>query len=342
MKSHYKLVAVFFTILFFVFLAADEFYGGQNSFSIFIKVIALIGLAFTVIRWSIHHHETDSKIVINSNPKEPEPITPVQVEYPTPVTTSDTEKEVPMVEESFKEVSITREEKMITLETEEPIRNILELLRADMTTEMNISNLVDLGEKYFVDISLDETAELLESVSEDEKTVGIWLLINKFRKGSLETKKEIFNFYNSHKKSLTNWNLVDLGARNILGEYTLIEESQRTTARQLASSNSVWDRRSLVMSTHPYIDQGKATYVFSIVELLINDREELVQNAIGWVLKELYKKYPDDVTQFIKEHLSRLSKQAVRIGTERMSKEERKPLLRGELSSIQSRALTVV
>lgn len=416
MKSHYKLVALFSTILFFSFLVADFTSGVQTTFSVFMKLAALAGVLYGMVKASIEKHKLATVVVVTPS-AAPQPtvivapaapvtqtiVQPVMVEQMLPqqplvepivvtpqpamrvepiiverkveapieapkvvqqtieqniqvvVQTPKAEPKVEKVEapkmEVVKEVIKVEAPKpapapapvvVVVKAPEAPKVNLVEEMRALLTPGMNISDILKLAEQYYPDVNLKQVNELLSSESDEQKTLALWLLINRFKKASAGAKREIFNFYITHRKHVNNWNLVDLGARNVVGEYLLTDSAEEATLKKFADNESVWDRRTLVMSTHPFIAQSKNDYVFSVLELLIADQEDLIQSSLGWVLKELYKQDPNQAVSFIQQNFVRLSKQAIRIGTERMAKEERKPYLRGEIPLTQSLMTSIV
>lgn len=409
MKSNYKLVALFSTILFFSFLVADFTSGVQTGFSVFMKLAALAGVLYGMVQASIEKHKP--VVVVAQAPAAPQPVVvvapvapapqsvvvqaPVMVEQMLPqqplvepivVTPQPTAERVePIVVQEKVEVQQVTPQKIeqkievviqapkaevpkptpasepapvkaevvkevikevIKAEApkapEPPKTNLVEVMRALLTPGMNISDILKLAEQYYPEVNLKQVNELLSSESDEQKTLALWLLINRFKKASPGAKREIFNFYITHRKHVNNWNLVDLGARNIVGEYLLTDSKEEEVIKKFADNESVWDRRTLVMSTHPFIAQSKHEYVFSVMELLIADQEDLIQSSIGWVLKELYKQDANQALNFIQQNFSKLSKQAIRIGTERMAKEERKPYLRGEIPLTQSMMTSIV
>lgn len=198
---------------------------------------------------------------------------------------------------------------------------------------VNIADIVRLAEEYHPHLNTTDIKTLLASNVHDERIVGLWVLINKYQASTNGEQADLFDFYFENRDDIRNWNTVDLAARNIVGIHLKQnQERQEEIHRALLASDSLWDKRTLIMSTDPFIEAGDTHYTFNTISLLLNKDIELIQSGIGWVLKESYKYSPEETEHFIKEKFLHLSKQAIRIGTERMEKETRKAFLRGEIS----------
>ncbi len=200
---------------------------------------------------------------------------------------------------------------------------------------VNIADIVKISSEYAKDVTLADIAELVDSEVHDERIIAIWLLINSYKASSTENKQAIYDFYLQNRTSVDNWDMVDLAARNIIGTHIVENTSHKVISDELINSGSVWDKRTAVMSAHPLVLAGDLGYGFSVAERLIDCPEELVQSSLGWVLKEAYKQDAQATEGFIKSHFQSLSKQAIRIGTERMEKNYRKAFLRGEFEPVR-------
>ena len=193
---------------------------------------------------------------------------------------------------------------------------------------VNIAKIVQLSEEHHGSLSLQHVSRLLESDVHEHRIVGVWVLVQKY-KHATDEKRAIVDFYLNHRNRIDNWDMTDLAARNIIGAYVHEEQSSDVLA-QLLDSESLWDKRSALMATHTAISEGDVSLALFVAEKVKDIQDELVQSAIGWVLKEIFKEDKERSVVFMREHFSSLSKQAIRIGTERMEKESRKAFLRGE------------
>ncbi|GEN70513.1 DNA alkylation repair protein [Chryseobacterium lathyri] len=120
------------------------------------------------------------------------------------------------------------------------------------------------------------------------------------KKTSEEKKKELFDLYLQRHDRLNNWDFVDRGARNIIGNY-LIDKS-RNILYQLAESENPWERRTAVVSTHAFIRKNDVEDTFKIAEILVHDPHELVNKAVGSWIREAGKKNPKRLYDFLDQY----------------------------------------
>ena len=101
-----------------------------------------------------------------------------------------------------------------------------------------------LSAKY-CELSLSEIQELLLSRIHEYRLTSLLILIKRYNKSDDGGKEEIFNFYLKNTKNIDNWDLVDLSAPNIIGDYLL--DKERSILFRLAKSSNLWKRRIAVL-----------------------------------------------------------------------------------------------
>jgi 3-methyladenine DNA glycosylase AlkD len=82
---------------------------------------------------------------------------------------------------------------------------------------------------------------------------------------------------------INNWDLVDLGCLYMTGSYLF--EKPRTILYKLAKSKIIWERRTAILSSCYLIRKGDIDDTFKIAEMLVNDKEDLIHKATGWMLR---------------------------------------------------------
>ena len=135
--------------------------------------------------------------------------------------------------------------------------------------------------------------------------------------------KAIVDFYLKHIDRVNNWDLVDCSAPQILGQYyrTYGGEAKLYT---LAKSRSLWRRRIAIVSTFAFIRAGELTHTLAIAELLMNDTEDLIHKATGWMLREVGKQDKRVLEQFLHAHAAHMPRTCLRYAIERFPEGERK------------------
>lgn len=166
--------------------------------------------------------------------------------------------------------------------------------------------------KKFVDLSLPAVKELLYSKFHEERLCALLLLVEKFKKTDEKERKNIFDFYIKNAKQANNWDLVDLSAPKIVGEYLL--DKPKDILYKFAISKNLWEKRIAIVSTYTFIKNKKLNDTFKIAEILMNDKHDLIHKAVGWMLREAGKVSMKDEEKFLQKHLPQSNKQSILTG----------------------------
>lgn len=183
--------------------------------------------------------------------------------------------------------------------------------------------------KKYIDMLLVEVDELIKSKIHEERLVAVFILVEKFQKGNEKEKKEICKFYLNHTKNINNWDLVDLSAPKILGEYLCqgrsLKKSQRTVLLKLAKSKNLWERRIAILATFQFIYNGEYEWTFKIVKIFLKDKHDLIHKACGWMLREVGKRVSGEkLEEFLKENVKIMPRTMLRYAIERLPETKRK------------------
>ena len=179
--------------------------------------------------------------------------------------------------------------------------------------------------KKYTDLSLNDLQELLNSEIHEHRFTALVILISKYRKAEESSKKEIFDFYLRNTKNINNWDLVDLSAPRIIGDYLLNKD--RTTLFKLARSNILWERRISILSTFTFIDNCDFEDALSISELLLHDEHDLIHKAVGWALREIGKRDQNVEEKFLTKHHPNVPRTMLRYAVEKFDEKKRKKYL---------------
>jgi len=179
--------------------------------------------------------------------------------------------------------------------------------------------------KKYTDLSLNDLQELLNSEIHEHRFTALVILISKYRKAEESSKKEIFDFYLRNTKNINNWDLVDLSAPRIIGDYLLNKD--RTTLFKLARSNILWERRISILSTFTFIDNCDFEDALSISELLLHDEHDLIHKAVGWALREIGKRDQNVEEKFLTKHYPNVPRTMLRYAVEKFDEKKRKKYL---------------
>jgi 3-methyladenine DNA glycosylase AlkD len=183
----------------------------------------------------------------------------------------------------------------------------------------------------YKDLPLTEIAKLTNSDIHEVRLCGLIILTNQFKKSrDINEKKKFFNFYLKELKAgnVNNWDLVDVTAPT-LGEYLLQLEDPMTVLNKLAKSKSLWERRVSVVFTFAFLRAGDLEPTYEMAERHLGDKHDLMHKAVGWLLREMGKRDPSLLRNFLKEHCHEMPRTALRYSIEKFSESERQRWLKG-------------
>ncbi len=183
-----------------------------------------------------------------------------------------------------------------------------------------------IAKKYLKKISLKEAGEILKSKIHEERLLALHILVYKYEKSGGIVQKEIFNFYLKNLIYINNWDLVDTSASYIVGNYLFnFERKNISLLLKLAKSKNLWAKRIAIVSCFYFIKQKSAKEILEIAELVKNDKHDLLQKALGWMLREVYKNIDESfVRKFLQENIKILPRTTLRYSIEKMDLQERK------------------
>ena len=157
------------------------------------------------------------------------------------------------------------------------------------------------------------------------------LLVRIFQRGDEKTRKRIFVLYLKSIKLINNWDLVDMSAEHIIGGWLSDKPSARKLVlTRLAKSESLWERRIAILATFHYIKKGDVAETLRIAKLLLKNEEDLIQKAVGWMLREVGKRVSErEEEAFLKRHYRDMPRTMLRYAIERFAEPKRKRYLAG-------------
>ena len=177
--------------------------------------------------------------------------------------------------------------------------------------------------KEYGSLKLKDVAKLLRSKIHEERLTALLIMVNKFQAG--EEKEKIYRLYLKTIKYINNWDLVDLSADKIVGDYLL--NKPKSILYKLAKSKNVWERRIAIMSTFNFIKNNKFEETLKIARTFLNDEHDLIHKAAGWMLREIGKRDLKTEEKFIKKYCKKMPRTMLRYAVERFPVKKRKQYL---------------
>ncbi|MBR5299569.1 MAG: peptide-methionine (S)-S-oxide reductase MsrA [Bacteroidales bacterium] len=177
--------------------------------------------------------------------------------------------------------------------------------------------------KTFKESSYKVIEMLLESEWHECRLCALLMLIEKYR----QEPEQVVTFYLKHTKGINNWDLVDLSAPYILGDY-LKEKADRMILHKLAASPVIWEQRIAVVSTLMLIRHGQFEDTLKLAELLIDSRHDLMRKSIGWMLREVGKRDEEQLVRFLEKHKHEMPRTMLRYAIEKFPEPKRREFMR--------------
>jgi 3-methyladenine DNA glycosylase AlkD len=179
-------------------------------------------------------------------------------------------------------------------------------------------------------VELKDIEALLNSSIHEERLIALLILVQKYNADSDEERDKIVESYVNNSKRINNWDLVDLSAPNILGSY-LVDKKDRSLLYRLARSQRLWERRMAIIATLSFIRNGEFRDTLKISEMLLHDKQDLIQKAVGWMLREVGKKDMAVEESFIKKHHRSMPRTMLRYAIERFPENKRRIYLKTDI-----------
>ncbi len=179
--------------------------------------------------------------------------------------------------------------------------------------------------KKYTKLGLNDIQELLNSKFHEYRFTALVILVSKYGKADESGKEEIFSFLLKNKSNINNWDLVDLSAPRIIGDYLV--DKGRSILYELAKSENLWERRISILATFKFIANNDFKDSLKISEILLADEHDLVHKAVGWALREIGKRHQELEEQFLNKYAAKMPRTMLRYAIEKFKEKKRKNYL---------------
>jgi len=160
----------------------------------------------------------------------------------------------------------------------------------------------------------------------EAKMVGVLLLgrfKSQFAKGLLVTARGWIT-----QGRFRNWAEIDGLAPTVITPLVETYPDLAVRVGRWTSSRNMWLRRAAVVTFVPLVRRGiQMDHAYRIVEDLLDDSQDLMHKACGWLLRESGKADVARLERFLLTHGPRIPRTTVRYAIERFPEGKRKSLL---------------
>lgn len=178
--------------------------------------------------------------------------------------------------------------------------------------------------KRYLSLKFDELQELLDNEVHEYRMAALIILVEQMKKAKTADKRtEIFDFYLNNTYRINNWDLVDCSARDVVGFYLF--DKDRSILFDMARTEHLWTQRISIIATQYFINKKQFLDTLKISEILLSHKHDLIHKAVGWMLRESWKKGAEkQVEVFLEQNIEKIPRTALRYTIEKMSDERKK------------------
>ncbi|MEA2098089.1 MAG: DNA alkylation repair protein [Patescibacteria group bacterium] len=180
----------------------------------------------------------------------------------------------------------------------------------------------------FRGLSQKDIEKLLNSKIHEYRMTALLILIDQYEKADEREKKMIFNFYIKSSENINNWDLVDISAPKIVGDYLM--KKPRTVLYKFARSKNLWQRRIAIISTFTCIRNNDFDDTLKISKMFLLDEHDLIHKAVGWMLREVGKRDQGIEEEFLKKYYLKMPRVMLRYAIEKFDEKKRKFYLKSK------------
>ena len=178
-------------------------------------------------------------------------------------------------------------------------------------------------------VALPDVLSLLHAPFHEARFLALLLLIQGYRAGDTALREKIYTLYLKNTSHINNWDLVDASAEHIVG--THLKDRDRSPLDVLSASKLLWERRIAILATFHFIKGGECGETLRIAERLLQDPEDLMHKAVGWMLREVGKRDLASEERFLKKHGRAMPRTMLRYAIERFPENLRQRYLKGDV-----------
>jgi len=194
--------------------------------------------------------------------------------------------------------------------------------KSNKTIGVRVSSIFGLA-KQFSQMSLDEVEKLLDSDYYEARMGAVSIMDFQARNKNVSDtrRKQLYDIYIRRHARINNWDLVDRCAPYVVGGYLF--DKDRKQLYKLAKSKNVWERRTAIVATYFFIRQNDVEDTFKIAELLIHDKHDLINKAVGSWIREAGKRDKQKLLDFLNKFAATMPRVTLRYAVEKLDKKEK-------------------
>lgn len=224
------------------------------------------------------------------------------------------------------------------------MKNILEQVRATLRASTD-ENTIQTSQRFFKEEivsygvkvpTVDKIGkEIYKQIENESKSVIFSLCEQLWQSGYLEESFIACNWsYNIRKqyepadfqvfekwinRYVNNWASCDTLCNHTVGTFIEMYPEYMVKLKEFATSDNRWVRRAAAVSLIVPARKGKFLKdIFEIANILLLDKDDLVQKGYGWMLKVASQVNQEEVFNYVMQHKAVMPRTALRYAIEKM------------------------
>ena len=175
----------------------------------------------------------------------------------------------------------------------------------------------------WAETSFEDLEECIVSPYHELRLAALLTIVEHFSHAKqMVFKQRCVDFYLAHTRYINNWDLVDLSCYPLLGVWLL--DKDRSLLYDLArNGKTIWEQRIGIVSTMTFIRHGQLDDTFAIADILLHHPHDLIQKAVGWLLREAGKRDKAALEAFLRPRCPVMPRTMLRYAIEKFPPEER-------------------
>lgn len=180
------------------------------------------------------------------------------------------------------------------------------------------------------DCTLEDASQLAQSEWHEVRLTSLLIMVELFRMAKKKKDEplmhNIFHQYTSLHPYINNWDLVDLSAPKIAGNYEILFPEEALLDEWIQPGHTLWQRRIAMVACWMHARERRYGQLLMRAEALLDAHDDLLHKASGWMLREMGKSSEEGrelLVEFLENHVSAMSATMLSYATEKLPVDER-------------------
>ena len=186
-----------------------------------------------------------------------------------------------------------------------------------------------VAKQYWNACTLNDLDKLVQSPYHEVRLLALLMLVLQFKHD--KNNSSYADFYLAHTAFINNWDLVDLSCYEILGDW-LLDKDRAVLYRLADKGKSIWEQRIGIVSTMQFLRRNQLDDTYAIADIFLAKPaplHDLLQKAVGWLLREAGKRDAERLTAYLATRYKRMPRTMLRYAIEKYPDAVRRQFLDG-------------